>query len=101
MSARSGHKPTPKPHSPPIEERLIDAIRSPSYAARKAALDDERARLSLDLIEESIITDPHHRSHRFEVGEVVWDTSEDGLAVAYRIEDGAIVFVTFIDLLQA
>lgn len=90
-SARSARRPRQKQHSPPTEERHIKATPSPTYAAKKAALGDGQVRLSLEVAEAAIVAEPDNWSHRRQVGEVIWDTSEDGLAIAYKIEDGEII----------
>jgi hypothetical protein len=51
----------------------IEARRSPAYARLKSALTDEALRLSLDLAEEAIAVDPHHRPLRREIAGVVYD----------------------------
>lgn len=68
---------------------------------RKAQVRNEQTRLSLSLAEESITVDPFHRDHRQEVGPVVWDRSESGVAVAFIVEDDQILFVSFVDLFNA
>ena len=89
-----------KPPSPTTGETRINARPSDQYAARKAALADPQVRLSLDLVEESIAVDPHHRLQRREVGDVVWDTSEPGIALAFAIEGDSIVYLTFVLLFE-
>jgi hypothetical protein len=76
----------------------ITARPSPEYAAKKAALSDARMRLSLEVAEASIVAEPDNWLHRKQVGDVIWDVSEVGLAVAYMIEDGNVVYLTFIEL---
>jgi len=51
-------------------------------------------------VEESIAVDPHHRLQRREVGDVVWDTSEPGIALAFAIEGDSIVYLTFVLLFE-
>ena len=58
-------------------------------------------RLSLDLMEEAIVAEPDNWLHRRRVDDVIWDYSQPGLALAYTIEDGEIIFGTFIDLYLA
>ena len=57
--------------------------------------------MSLELAEEAIAVDPHHRHHRREVGGIIYDTSEPGLMVAFTIVDGEIVYLTFRDLFDS
>jgi hypothetical protein len=82
-------------------ETLINLLPLDQYGERKAALTDEQIRLSLDLIEEGIATDPIHRVSRQQVGEVIWDKSEPGLAVAFRVEGDTILLLTFVLLFEA
>ena len=70
---------------------------SPEYETRKAALEDDGLRLSLDLVEESIFLDPHHRHRRREVGDIVYDTTEPGLMAYYTLDDGEPVMLGFAD----
>jgi hypothetical protein len=97
MCARSVPKPRLKPPWRNIGERYIKANPSPRYAAKKAALEDAQVRLSLELAEEAIAAEPENWTNRKQVGDVIWDTSEPGLALAYKIEDGEIIYLTFID----
>lgn len=72
---------------------------APAYILRKANLDSDQIRRSLELAEESISVDPVHRDRRLELNGVVMDTNEPGLMVAFKVEpDGTIVFMTFTDL---
>jgi hypothetical protein len=86
---------------PTTGEGHIKATPSPTYAAKKAALEDDQVRLSLELMEEAIVAEPDNWSHREQVGEVIWDRSEDGLALAYTVENGEVIYLTFIDLYLA
>ena len=79
-------------------EGEIEARRSPTYARLKSALTDEALRLSLDLAEEAIAVDPHHRHLRREIAGVVYDLGEPGVMVAFRVEGGIVVFLAFADL---
>ena len=97
-SAQSARRPRQKLRSSHSGERHIKAKQSPIYAARKAALDDEQVLLSLEVAEAAIVAEPDNWSHREQVGEVIWDLSEDGLALAYIVEDGEITYLTFVDL---
>lgn len=101
MFARSVHRLRQKLRSPPTGEGQIKATPSPTYAAKKAALGDEGVRLSLDLMEEAIVAEPDNWKDRKQVDDVIWDTSQPGLALAYTVEDGEIIFGTFIDLYLA
>ena len=82
-------------------EGTIKARPSKAYTVKKAALQDEQVRLSLDLMEEAIASEPDDWADREQIGEIIWDKSEPGLAVAFAIEDGEIVYLTFIDLFLA
>ena len=82
-------------------EGNIRARPSIAYTAKKAALEDEQVRLSLDLMEEAIVAEPDNWAHRQKVGEVIWDRSEAGLALAFTIENDEIIYLTFIDLFLA
>jgi hypothetical protein len=53
------------------------------------------------LAEAAIVAEPDNWSRREQVGDVIWDKSEDGLAVAYSIANDEIVYLTFIDLYMA
>jgi hypothetical protein len=101
MFARSARRLRQRLHSPLIEETQIKATPSPSYAAKKAALEDDQVLLSLELMEEAVLAEPDNWTHRVQVGEVIWDKSERGLALAYSVENGEIVFLTFVDLFIA
>jgi hypothetical protein len=50
------------------------------------------------LIEEGIASDPIHRYRRQQIGEVIWDKSEPGLAVAFAVDAGGAVLLTFVAL---
>jgi hypothetical protein len=63
-------------------------------------LTDAQTRLSLDLIEEGIAVDPFHRVNRKQVGNVIWDKSEPGLAVAFAVGDETILLLTFLRLFE-
>jgi hypothetical protein len=82
-------------------EGTIKARPSKADTAKKAALEDEQVQLSLDLVEEAIVAEPDNWAHRQKVGEVIWDRSEAGLAVAFTIENDEIIYLTFIDLFLA
>ena len=82
-------------------EGTIKSRPSDSYAAKKAALEDAEVRLSLDLMEEAMVAEPDNWAHRKQVGDVIWDTSQPGLALASSIENDEIVFLTFVDLFLA
>ena len=43
-------------------------------------------RSSLDLIEDAIEIDPHHRWRRIEIDGIVYDRTEHGMMVAYSME---------------
>ena len=93
-----GHRRKPKPRLPSTGEgHPIEPKPSPAYEAKKAALEDEQVRLSLDLAEEAVVSEPDNWTHRKRVGEVIWDTSEPGIALAFAEDDGQIVWLTFID----
>jgi hypothetical protein len=85
-----------KPPSSSSGERDIKARPSPQYEARKAKEADEQVLLSLDLLEEAAAVDPFHRLQRREVGEVVWDTSEQGIAFAFSVQDDEVVYLTYV-----
>ena len=55
-------------------------------------------RLSLEVAEAAVVAEPDNWIHRQRIGDVIWDKSEDGLALAYTVEDGEIVYLTFIDM---
>jgi hypothetical protein len=57
--------------------------------------------LSLDLVEEGLVAEPDNWLHRKQIGDVIWDTSEPGLAVAASIVDGEIVMLTFVETNKA
>ena len=102
MSAPSGHKRRRKPRLLNTgEDHPIEPKPSPAYAAKKAALEDEQVRFSLDLAEEAVVSEPDNWTHRKRVGEVIWDTSEPGIALAFADEEGQIVWLTFIDTFVA
>lgn len=101
MFARSGRRRRRKRRWPSIGEGHINRRLSPRYAAKKASLQDPQVRLSLDLVEEALIAEPDNWTHRTQVGSVIWDTSEAGLAVAAAIEDGELVLLTFIETYRA
>jgi len=82
-------------------EGTIKARPSQAYMAKKAALKDEQVQLSLELMEEAIASEPDNWLHREQVGEVIWDKSEPGLALAFAIENGEIIYLTFVDLFRA
>lgn len=52
-------------------------------------------------MEEAIVAEPDNWAHRQKVGEVIWDRSEAGLALAFTIENDEIIYLTFIDLFLA
>ena len=58
-------------------------------------------RLSLDLMEEAMVAEPDNWAHRQRIGDIIWDRSQPGLALASTVESDEIVFLTFIDLYQA
>ena len=91
----------PRPRWLSCGEGTIKSRPSDRYAAKKAALEDDEVRRSLDLMEEAMVAEPDNWTHRKQVGDVIWDTSEPGLALATTIENGEIVFLTFIDLFLA
>jgi hypothetical protein len=64
-------------------------------------LTDAQTRLSLELIEEGIAVDPAHRVNREQVGKVIWDKSEPGLAVAFTVEGESILLLTFVLIFEA
>jgi len=101
MSARSGRRLRQRLLSPLTGEEYIKATPSPTYAAKKAALEDEAVRLSLELMEEAIVAEPDNWRDREQVDDVIWDTSQPGLALAYRVVDDEIIYATFIDLYLA
>ncbi len=86
-------KPRLRPHWHSTVEGTIKARPSIQSAAKKAALQDEQVQLSLDLMEEAIAAEPENWAHREKVGEVIWDKSEPGLALAFVIEDDEIIFL--------
>ncbi len=55
-------------------------------------------RSSLDLIEDAIEIDPHHRWLRIEIDGIVYDRTEHGMMVAYSMEGGEPLLLTFTDL---
>lgn len=55
-------------------------------------------RSSLDLIEDAIEIDPHHRWRRIEIDGIVYDRTEHGMMVAYSMEGGEPLLLTFTDL---
>jgi hypothetical protein len=91
----------PRPRWLSSGEGTIKSRPSKPYAAKKAALEDDEVRLSLELMEEAMVAEPDNWAHRKQVGDVIWDTSEPGLALASTIDNDEIVFLTFIDLFGA
>ena len=55
-------------------------------------------RLSLDLAEEGIAVDPHHRHRRHEVDGIVYDMTEAAVIVAFVVIDAEAVLLSFVDL---
>ncbi len=93
-----GHKLRQRPLSRSIgEDYRINAKPSPAFEAKKAALGDNQVRLSVDLAQEAVVAEPDNWTNRKRVGEVIWDTSEPGIALAFAVDDGVIVWLTFID----
>lgn len=101
MSALSVDKLRQRQLSGSTGETLIKLVPLDQYSERKAALTDEPMCLALALVEEGIATDPRHRMNRREVGEIVWDRSEPGLAVAFAVEGDSILLLTFVLLFEA
>jgi hypothetical protein len=102
MSAPSASKQKQWPRSRRIGGRSITPLKpTPAYQARKAALTDDQARLSLDLVEERIAVDPDHRSGREQVGDLIYDMTEPGIMVVYSVIEGEAVLVTFRDLFNS
>jgi hypothetical protein len=99
--AQTAARPKPRQPSGSTEGIPINVLPLESYQQRKAALTDAQTRLSLDLIEERVAVDPFHRVNREQVGNVIWDKSEPGLAVAYAIEGHTILRLTFVLLFEA
>jgi hypothetical protein len=91
---------TPKPRSSNSWERAINLRRSAQYEDRKAGLRDPDLLLRLELIEEGIASDPLHRYRRQQIGEVICDKSEPGLAVAFAVAAGEAVLLTFVALFE-
>ena len=85
-------------HSRSTGEKAIHPKPSPAYSRKKAALEDDDVRLSLDLVEEAIGVDPDSLYKRIEIDGIVYDRSEQGIMVAYTIEDGEPLLLTFTDL---
>lgn len=71
---------------------------TPQYKRRKAAIQSDDVRRSLELAEEAVLVDPHHRHNRRDLDDVTWDTNEPGIALAYHLDRDVLVYVTFIDL---
>jgi hypothetical protein len=65
----------------------------------KQAISTDETRRDLELAEEAIIVDPHHRRQRAARpdGDIV-DWNEPGLLVRYRLEADLLEFVDFQDL---
>jgi hypothetical protein len=80
-------------------EGAINAKPSPAYAAQKAALGG-RARQSLDLAEEAVAVDPHHRVRRLEVDGVTFDLNEPGIILGFVIEGQTVVYLSYLVLFE-
>jgi hypothetical protein len=81
------------------EEPKIRVEWTPTYRRHKQAISTDRARRALELAEEAIIVDPHHRWRRASRPDgIVVDLTEPGLLVKFRIEGDLLLFVDFEDL---
>ena len=47
------------------------------------------------------MVDPYHRDGRVEIGDVVYDRTEQGIMVAYSVIDDEAVLLTFRDLFNS
>jgi len=55
-------------------------------------------RLSLDLVEEEIATDSTHRLNRLELDGIIYDKTQPGVMVSWKMIDGVPVLLSFADL---
>ncbi|MEO8436984.1 MAG: hypothetical protein ABI562_00895 [Chloroflexota bacterium] len=78
-------------------EGTIKPTPSPEYARRKALLPEGDVLQSLGLVEDEIEIDPDNPYRRLDLDGVIYDRTQPGLWVVYKVIGGETILLTFRD----
>ena len=91
----------PRRRLPAIREGAINRKPTLAYEARKAAIIDEGLLQALTLAEEEALVDPWHRRNRTEIDGIVYDRNELGVMLAFAIDGGDVILLSFAGLFNS